>query len=70
MRGLLAALSAGALVAVTVVAFRSLDRATPEFKPPEPSSGKWASEQEFGPADDVSDPTFAAIGSTAVTASP
>jgi hypothetical protein len=51
LRALLASVGASTVVAIFVIAFASLGRSVPEYKPPLPTKGKWASEQEFGPLD-------------------
>jgi hypothetical protein len=53
LRGVMAGISASALVAVFAVAFASLGRSVPEFKPSPPSGGTWAGEADLGPLDFV-----------------
>jgi hypothetical protein len=40
-----------AVVAVFATAFQWLGGSTPEFKPPPPSGGAWAGEEDIGPLD-------------------
>jgi hypothetical protein len=47
----LAGLSLSAAVIITAIAFHSLEGGAPEMRPPPPSEGAWADEEEFGPGD-------------------
>jgi hypothetical protein len=55
MRALVAGIGAGTVVAMFAIALASLGKSRPEFKPPRPSGGNWASEAEIGPLDLVPD---------------
>jgi hypothetical protein len=55
VRGILSFIGTTALVAVLAAAFHSLGATMPEYRPPAPSGGTWATEAEVGPLDLVSD---------------
>ena len=51
LRHVLLGTGLGAVVIAIGMAFHSLEAAVPEYRPPRPSDGQWAREEEFGPDD-------------------
>jgi hypothetical protein len=48
LRGIVSVIGTTALVAVLAAAFHSLGASVPEARPPAPSGGTWASEEDIG----------------------
>jgi hypothetical protein len=49
LRALILAVAGSALAVTLAVPFRLLGNSAPEFTPPSPSKGTWASEEDFLP---------------------